>query len=73
METVTNPTHIPAFPKPYAKWKPMLLALEVNQYIRVSGEWKENTLRQACLRSSINGRRYRLHKENGEVQIWRMQ
>ena len=51
----------------------MLLALEPNQYIRVSGEWKENTLRQACLRSSINGRRYRLHKEGAEIQLWRMQ
>lgn len=75
METqiVTNPTVIPKFPQPYMAWKKKLLALEINQYIRVLGYWKQNTLRQACRRASINGRRFYIHRENGEIQLWRMQ
>lgn len=73
METVLNPASIPQFPKPYVKWKAALLKLEPNQYLRVTGEWKQNTLRQACRRASINGRRFYIHRENGEIQLWRMQ
>lgn len=73
METILNPTNIPNFPKPYQNWKSLLDPLQPNQYVKVSGEWKDNTLRQACRRASIGGRRYRLHKEGGEIQLWRLQ
>ena len=73
METIINPTVIPKFPKPYAKWKAALLKLEPNQYLRVTGEWKDNTLRQACRRASIGGRRFCLLREGTEIQLWRVE
>jgi len=73
MTTLDSP--MPAFRPKYNDWAAFFQGLPLSKGQVYSGPLKDSSLRAACHRASVDGKRYCLdvNKETGIRSIWRVQ